>query len=90
MAYRRLQQHVGAFRDFLREQGGPAADDQELLAAKLMGRWRSGAPLVLAPEKDDPSLADDPQRNNNFNYAKMDPPRLRCAAGLAYPPNEST
>jgi Dyp-type peroxidase family len=73
MAYRRLQQHVGAFRDFLREQGGPAADDQELLAAKLMGRWRSGAPLALAPDKDDPSLADDPQRNNNFNYAKMDP-----------------
>ena len=73
MAYRRLQQHVGAFRDFLREQGGPTADEQELLAAKLMGRWRSGAPLVLAPDKDDPSLADDPQRNNNFNYAKMDP-----------------
>ena len=73
MAYRRLQQHVGAFRDFLREQGGPTADDQELLAAKLMGRWRSGAPLVLAPDKDDPSLANDPQRNNNFNYAKMDP-----------------
>ena len=73
MAYRRLQQHVAAFRDFLREQGGPTAEDQELLAAKLMGRWRSGAPLVLAPDKDDPSLADDPQRNNNFNYAKMDP-----------------
>jgi Dyp-type peroxidase family len=73
MAYRRLQQHVGAFRDFLREQGGPTTEEQELLAAKLMGRWRSGAPLVLAPEKDDPSLADDPQRNNNFNYAKMDP-----------------
>ena len=73
MAYRRLHQHVGAFREFLREQGGPAADDQELIAAKLMGRWRSGAPLVLAPDKDDPSLADDPQRNNNFNYAKMDP-----------------
>ena len=69
--YRRL--HVGAFREFLREQGGPTADEQELLAAKLMGRWRSGAPLVLAPDKDDPSLADDPQRNNDFNYAKMDP-----------------
>src|SRR3984893_17576771 len=73
MAYRRLQQHVGAFRDFLREQGGPTADEQELLAAKLMGRWRSGAPLVLAPDKDDPSLADDRQLNNDFNYAKMDP-----------------
>jgi Dyp-type peroxidase family len=73
MAYRRLQQHVGAFRDFLREQGGPSPEDQELLAAKLMGRWRSGAPLVFAPEKDDPAIADDPQRNNNFNYATMDP-----------------
>jgi Dyp-type peroxidase family len=79
MAYRRLQQHVGAFRDFLREQGGPTEEEQELLAAKLMGRWRSGAPLVLAPEKDDPSLADDRQRNNNFDYAKMD------AQGYAVP-----
>ncbi len=73
MAYRRLQQHVGAFRDFLREQGGPTTEGQEWLAAKLMGRWRSGAPLALAPEKDDPTIANDPQRNNNFNYAKMDP-----------------
>jgi Dyp-type peroxidase family len=73
MAYRRLQQHVGAFRDFLREQGGPTTEEQELLAAKLMGRWRSGAPLVLAPEKDDPAIADDPRRNNNFNYGVMDP-----------------
>ena len=38
-----------------------------------MGRWRSGAPLALAPEKDDPTIAADPQRNNNFNYSKMDP-----------------
>src|SRR5437867_11766443 len=73
MAYRRLQEHVAAFRDFLREHGGPTAEGQELIAAKLMGRWRSGAPLVLAPEKDDPALGADYQRNNNFNYAKMDP-----------------
>ena len=38
-----------------------------------MGRWRSGAPLVLAPDKDDPELGADPQRNNNFNYKEMDP-----------------
>ena len=73
MAYRRLQQHVGAFRDFLRQHGGPTAEGQELIAAKLMGRWRSGAPLVLAPEKDDPALGADYRRNNNFNYAQMDP-----------------
>ena len=43
------------------------------MAAKLMGRWRSGAPLVLAPDKDDPALGADPQRNNDFNYKEMDP-----------------
>ena len=72
MAYRRLEEHVGKFRDFLREHG-KTPEEQELIAAKLMGRWRSGAPLVLAPEKDDPALAADPQRNNDFNYKEMDP-----------------
>ncbi|WP_404926182.1 Dyp-type peroxidase [Mesorhizobium sp. ORM16] len=72
MAYRRLEEHVGAFRDFLR-QNAATPDEQELLAAKLMGRWRSGAPLVLSPERDDPTLAADRQRNNNFDYGKMDP-----------------
>jgi len=72
MAYRRLEEHVGKFRDFLREHGN-TAEEQELIAAKLMGRWRSGAPLTLAPEKDDPGLGADSQRNNNFNYAKQDP-----------------
>jgi Dyp-type peroxidase family len=72
MAYRRLQEHVGAFREFLRQNGETKAE-QELIAAKLMGRWRSGAPLVLAPERDDPALGADPKRNNDFNYGKMDP-----------------
>jgi Dyp-type peroxidase family len=72
MAYRRLEEHVGAFRKFLADHG-PTPEEQELLAAKLMGRWRSGAPLVLAPDKDDPALGADPMRNNDFNYAKMDP-----------------
>jgi Dyp-type peroxidase family len=72
MAYRRLEEHVGKFRDFLREHG-KTHQEQELIAAKLMGRWRSGAPLVLAPDKDDPELGADLQRNNNFNYKREDP-----------------
>jgi Dyp-type peroxidase family len=72
MAYRRLQEHVALFRDYLREHAG-TREEQELLAAKLMGRWRSGAPLVLAPEHDDPELGADPLRNNDFNYKTMDP-----------------
>jgi Dyp-type peroxidase family len=72
MAYRRLEEHVGLFRDYLREHA-ETPEEQELLAAKFMGRWRSGAPLVLAPEHDDPELGADPMRNNDFNYRKMDP-----------------
>ena len=80
LAYRRLAEHVGAFRDFL-AQHGSTPDEQELLAAKLMGRWRSGAPLVLAPEKDDPELGADPARNDAFGYKDADPRGYACPMG---------
>jgi Dyp-type peroxidase family len=80
LAYRRLQEHVALFRDYLREQSA-GADEEELLAAKFMGRWRSGAPLVLAPDKDDPELGADPMRNNDFDYKEMDPFGYACPLG---------
>jgi deferrochelatase/peroxidase EfeB len=51
------------------QENAQTAEERELLAAKLVGRWRSGAPLTLAPTKDDPVLGEDPQRNNDFTYA---------------------
>ena len=80
MAYRRLQEHVGTFREYLSDHA-ETSEEQELLAAKLMGRWRSGAPLVLAPERDDPELGADPMRNNDFNYREMDPHGYACPLG---------
>jgi Dyp-type peroxidase family len=80
MAYRRLEEHVAVFRDYLRENADEPADE-ELLAAKFMGRWRSGAPLVLAPDQDDPELGADPMRNNDFNYKEMDPFGYACPLG---------
>ncbi|WNG83941.1 peroxidase [Mycobacterium sp. ITM-2016-00316] len=80
MAYRRLQEHVGTFRDYLSDHAD-TPQEQELLAAKFMGRWRSGAPLVLAPEHDDPGLGADPMRNNDFNYKEMDPHGYACPLG---------
>ena len=80
LAYLRMEEHVGAFRDFLR-QHGKTREEQELIAAKLMGRWRSGAPLVLAPQKDDPALGADLQRTNNFDYGTMDPYGYGCPVG---------
>ncbi|MFI1282620.1 Dyp-type peroxidase [Streptomyces sp. NPDC020858] len=80
LAYRRLYEDVIAFREFLGRHAD-TRDEQELLAAKLLGRWRSGAPLVLAPHRDDPELVADPERNNNFNYGQMDPQGLACPIG---------
>jgi deferrochelatase/peroxidase EfeB len=80
IAYLQLQEHVGMFRDFLREHG-KTPDEQELVAAKLMGRWRSGAPLVLAPDKDDPDLGADKARTNSFDYGTMDPYGYACPLG---------
>ena len=73
---RKYQTHVGAFNRFLRANGSTEAE-WELLAAKLVGRWRSGTPLTLAPDVDNPALGADSQRNNDFDYS--DDPRGRQA-----------
>ena len=65
---RNYQARVGTFNRFLRDHGR-TEDERELLAAKLVGRWRSGAPLTLAPTHDDPVLGADPRRNDDFTYA---------------------
>ena len=41
----------------------------ELLASRMVGRWPSGAPMVLAPRQDNARLAEDWRRNNDFGYA---------------------
>lgn len=81
LGYRKIQEHVGAFRDFLKANGN-TIEEQELVAAKIMGRWRkTGAPLVLCPDKDDRELGFDDKRNNNFDYEKMDPHGYACPVG---------
>jgi Dyp-type peroxidase family len=76
---RKYQSRVGAFNRFLHENSH-TEQERELLAAKLIGRWRSGAPLTLAPEVDNRTLGADPQRNNDFNYAN-DPHGLQVPLG---------
>ena len=72
VAFRKLHQRVAAFRQFLKANStGP--EDEELLAAKIMGRWRSGAPLALCPFQDNAELGADRQRNNDFLYEEDDP-----------------
>ena len=68
LAVLKFQTKDAEFRQFLRANATDP-QDEELLAAKLCGRWRSGAPLALSPDADDPSLASDPQRRNSFDYS---------------------
>jgi Dyp-type peroxidase family len=68
VGFRKYQTRVGAFNRFL-QANGSTEEERELLAAKLVGRWRSGAPLTVAPEVDNPALGADPHRNNDFNYS---------------------
>ena len=79
LVFRKLHTRVAAYRQYLRVK---AANREEaaLLAAKMVGRWPSGAPLELAPERDDPALGADPDRNNNFSYAD-DLRGFKCPAG---------
>ncbi len=68
LGLRKYQSRVGAFNRFLRDNA-QTEEERELLAAKLVGRWRSGAPLTLAPTKDEPALGENPLRNDDFTYA---------------------
>lgn len=80
VVFRKLHQRVAAFRQYLRVNSNGIADE-ELLAAKMMGRWRSGAPLALCPFHDDPELGADPRRNNNFLFEQDDPAGLKTPGG---------
>jgi Dyp-type peroxidase family len=78
--FRWIYQDVAEFNRFLGDVGPKLfqdlhpSDAEELLAAKLMGRWRDGTPLVLSPDRPDPALA----ASNDFAYATQDPDGRRC------------
>jgi Dyp-type peroxidase family len=97
MVYRKLHQDVVCFRRHLYDEaqtyGATLPDDPpldpdelyELMAAKVVGRWRDGEPVELtqrrAPERS-AHLGDDalPHPSNNFRYAD-DPHGERCPVG---------
>ncbi|MCR9160724.1 MAG: Dyp-type peroxidase [Nannocystaceae bacterium] len=68
MVFRKLQQHVGLYRDYVRSVAERNDVTPEFVGAKMVGRWQSGAPLMRAPDEDDPELARDPHKANDFRY----------------------
>jgi deferrochelatase/peroxidase EfeB len=70
-AFRYLFQDVPGFNDFLKNNplpedgnGKPLTPEEgsNFLGARMVGRWKSGAPIDVSPLHDDPILAKDPSR----------------------------
>jgi Dyp-type peroxidase family len=78
LVYRKLYQDVAKYRQHFSNRFPEAqAKERSLAEAKMVGRWPSGAPLLLAPDEDAPNLAD----KNNFYYQEKDPHGLKCPMG---------
>jgi Dyp-type peroxidase family len=78
LVFRKLSQDVAKYRKYFSDRFSEAQTKERALAeAKIVGRWPSGAPLVLSPEADTPDLANE----NNFYYQDADPHGLKCPMG---------
>lgn len=87
LVFRRLRQDVARFRQFLAETAvdlstkpGFTGMTSERLAALLVGRWPSGTPLMLSPNRDDPAQAGDALSNNHFAF-NAEVPRVTLIPG---------
>src|SRR6185503_3959641 len=68
---RQLEQNVNGYWSFIKKQtvdenGNPNNAEATKIAAKMMGRWPSGASLINEPDKDPGGDKDD----NSFGYKK--------------------
>jgi len=85
LVFRQLAQDVPAFWGFVTKAASALwpedPDGPTRLAAKFVGRWPSGAPLVRNPDSDpfDGEVQKNPE--NNFAFAAEDPHGLACPFG---------
>ena len=75
VVFRQLAQDVRGFWRYV-ASASTSADDT-WVAAKMVGRWPSGAPVTLSPDADNPLLASA----NDFTYQYSDPLGLSCPIG---------
>ncbi len=82
LVWRKLHQDVALFRKSLQEAAAFYEDgDEEKLAAKIVGRWRDGTPLVHSPDAADTAFDAAAPGANDFRYADADADGYRCPLG---------
>ncbi len=82
MVMRQLQEDVDTYWNFMNDQtknedGTVNVDASTRLAAQMVGRWPSGAPIVKYPDADPGGISDD----DNFFYTDHDSDGLKCPFG---------
>ena len=81
LVFRQTTQDVAGFWNFVDAAAAHDAAQREALAAKMVGRWKSGVPLVLAPNADpDPNPDPATAPTDAFGYGG-DPKGLACPFG---------
>ena len=88
LVFRQTSQDVPRFNAFVERLAAASPYTPDEFAARIVGRWKSGAPLVKAPVADDPAFAErvasvgtavvDPA--NDFGFAE-DPNGFACPLG---------
>lgn len=75
LVFRRLRQDVSSFWQFMNSKAKELAAedgfsdlDGDRLAALLVGRWKSGAPIMRTPDRDNNELSKNDFANNHFNF----------------------
>ncbi len=88
LVFRQLSQDVKRFWEYVNEQaqalGRGDRETRDWIAAKMVGRWRNGVPLVLSPDHDRLALEGKIDLNQ-FGYVGGDRPGGNDALGLKCP-----
>ena len=81
LVFRQLRQEVKQFWDYVAACSDGDADAAITQAAKMVGRWPDGTPLVVSPDHPEPEA----RTQNRFLYASdrahPDPYGMRCPIG---------
>jgi Dyp-type peroxidase family len=83
LVIRQLEQDVAAYEHFIKKAARAFPERpnaRDWVGAKMLGRWKNGAPLVRYPDAP-PARYDAPYPDEDFLFAADDPQGLACPFG---------
>lgn len=72
MVFRRLNQDVGGFHAYVNDSWHGLASGPDQFAARMIGRWPNGSPLVRNPQQSNPNESEkSPEIDNDFDFGPI-------------------